>query len=79
MVRNIVGCLVYVGKGKYPPEWMHEILKGRDRTHAAPTFPATGLYLAGVTYDSRWRIPGYIEPPIDALLPYSQSFQGRLS
>ena len=79
MVRNIVGCLVYVGKGKYPPEWMHEILEGRDRTHAAPTFPATGLYLAGVTYDSRWSMPGFIEPPIDALLPRSQSRQGRLS
>ena len=28
MVRNIVGCLVYVGKGKYPPDWLAEVLAG---------------------------------------------------
>jgi tRNA pseudouridine38-40 synthase len=26
MVRNIVGCLVYVGKGKHPPEWIAELM-----------------------------------------------------
>ena len=48
MVRNIVGCLVYVGKGKYPPEWLGEVLAGRDRKRAAPTFEAAGLYLSRV-------------------------------
>jgi tRNA pseudouridine38-40 synthase len=57
MVRNIVGCLVYVGKGKYPPEWMQTLLVGRDRSKAAPTFSAAGLYLAGVGYDSKWNLP----------------------
>lgn len=57
MVRNIMGCLVYVGKGKYPPEWIGEVLAGRDRTHAAPTFEAAGLYLSRVTYDARWGLP----------------------
>jgi tRNA pseudouridine38-40 synthase len=57
MVRNIVGCLVYVGKGKYPPEWMGEVLAGRDRGRAAPTFEAAGLYLARVEYDARWGLP----------------------
>ncbi|HET9405512.1 MAG TPA: tRNA pseudouridine(38-40) synthase TruA [Burkholderiales bacterium] len=57
MVRNIVGCLVYVGKGKYPPEWLGELLAGRDRKHAAPTFEAAGLYLSRVTYDERWGLP----------------------
>ena len=32
MVRNIVGCLVYVGKGKHPPEWISELVVARDRT-----------------------------------------------
>ncbi len=57
MVRNIVGCLVYVGKGKYPPEWLGEILAGRDRSRAAPTFDAAGLYLSQVVYDARWGLP----------------------
>ncbi len=30
MVRNIIGCLVYVGKGKYPPEWIKALLEGRN-------------------------------------------------
>lgn len=57
MVRNIVGCLVYVGKGKYPPNWVQSLLKNRNRADAAPTFSANGLYLAGVKYDSEWQLP----------------------
>lgn len=57
MARNIVGCLVYVGKGKYPPEWLGEVLAGRDRARAAPTIEAAGLYLAGVEYEARWGLP----------------------
>ena len=57
MVRNIVGCLVYVGKGKYPPEWLGEVLASRDRGRAAPTFEAAGLYLAQVEYEARWGLP----------------------
>jgi tRNA pseudouridine38-40 synthase len=54
MVRNIVGCLVYVGKGKHPPEWMKEILENRNRNLAAPTFAPDGLYLRHITYDAKW-------------------------
>ena len=57
MVRNIVGCLVYVGKGKYPPEWLGDVLAGRDRARAAPTIEAAGLYLSRVVYEARWGIP----------------------
>lgn len=57
MVRNIVGCLIYVGKGKYPPEWLKEILEGRQRRLAAPTFSPDGLYLRHIQYDSRWGLP----------------------
>ena len=62
MVRNIVGCLVYVGKGKHPPQWISELIAARDRRLAAPTFSAEGLYLFGVRYDARWRLPGF--PPM---------------
>ncbi len=57
MVRNIVGCLVYVGKGKYPPEWLAEVLTSRDRKHAAPTFAPDGLYLRHIQYDAKWGLP----------------------
>lgn len=57
MIRNIVGSLIYVGKGKYPPEWMHSLLRKRDRNFAAPTFSPSGLYLSDVRYDSKWGFP----------------------
>lgn len=56
MVRNLVGTLVYVGKGAHPPEWVSDILAGRDRARAAPTFEACGLYFAGVDYDPVWQL-----------------------
>ena len=58
MVRNVVGCLVYVGSGRRPPDWLAEVLRGRNRAVAAPTFAASGLYLVRVAYDSVWDIPG---------------------
>ncbi len=58
MVRNLVGALVYVGKGHYPPEWVAELLATGNRSLGAPTFPADGLYLCGVDYPDRWPLPG---------------------
>lgn len=60
MVRNIVGCLVYVGKGRYPPEWIADLLQQADRTRAAPTFSPDGLYFTGVDYDPKWNLPGTV-------------------
>jgi tRNA pseudouridine38-40 synthase len=57
MVRNIVGTLIYVGKGKHPPSWAAEVLRSRDRSKAAPTFAAEGLYLEKIQYDARWGLP----------------------
>jgi tRNA pseudouridine38-40 synthase len=57
MVRNIVGCLVYVGKGKHPPDWLAEVLSGRERSFAAPTFAPDGLYLRGIKYEAKWGLP----------------------
>lgn len=57
MVRNLVGSLVYVGKGRHAPEWITEVLQSRDRAQAAPTFDASGLYLLRVDYESRWGLP----------------------
>jgi tRNA pseudouridine38-40 synthase len=57
MVRNMVGCLVYAGKGKYPPDWLADVLASRDRSLAAPTFAPDGLYLRSISYDAKWGLP----------------------
>lgn len=57
MVRNLVGTLVYVGKGKHPPQWVEEVLRSRSRARAAPTFGPEGLYLEKIEYDAKWRLP----------------------
>lgn len=50
MVRNIVGTLVEVGKGKISHEMFGNILNARDRTKAGPTAPANGLFLEKIIY-----------------------------
>lgn len=57
MVRNLMGTLLYVGKGKHPPAWAAAVLADRNRARAAPTFEAAGLYLARVEYDAAWQLP----------------------
>jgi tRNA pseudouridine38-40 synthase len=57
MVRNLVGCLVKIGEGTRPPEWLREVLESRDRERAAPTFPPDGLYLTAVEYSAAWGLP----------------------
>lgn len=57
MVRNIVGSLIEVGLGKQPPEWIGWLLAQRDRTLAAATAHAEGLYLVDVTYPEEFGIP----------------------
>ena len=57
MVRNILGCLVYVGKDKHSPDWIKEILESRNRNEAAPTFAPDGLYLRRIQYDAKWGLP----------------------
>ncbi len=57
MVRNIMGCLVHVGAGLQPSDWMHEVLQARSRDVAAPTFAPDGLYFAGPVYAPEWGLP----------------------
>ncbi len=61
MVRNVVGTLVYVGLGRRRPAWAGEVLQGRDRGAAAPTFSADGLYLTGVEYDAQFGLPAAVD------------------
>jgi tRNA pseudouridine38-40 synthase len=63
MVRNIIGCLVYIGKGKHAEAWLGEVLAGRNRALAAPTFSPAGLYLSQVDYAVHWGLPGLSVTP----------------
>jgi tRNA U38,U39,U40 pseudouridine synthase TruA len=51
MVRNIVGTLVDVGRGKIGSDAMGMILKAADRSLAGATAPGHGLCLMRVCYD----------------------------
>ena len=59
MIRNIMGCLLAVGQGLHPPEWMREVLDARSRDAAAPTFSPDGLYFRGPVYEAHWGLPGH--------------------
>ena len=50
MVRNIVGTLVEVGRGKLNPGVIKEILEAKDRTAAGPIAPPQGLCLMWIKY-----------------------------
>ena len=50
MVRNIVGTLVEVGRGRWEPEKIKEILEAKNRTAAGPIAPAQGLCLMWIKY-----------------------------
>jgi tRNA pseudouridine38-40 synthase len=49
-VRNMVGTLVEIGRGHWPPQRVSEILAARDRRLAGPTAPPQGLCLEWVRY-----------------------------
>jgi tRNA pseudouridine38-40 synthase len=51
MVRNLVGTLLAVGRGRIGPERITEVLVTGDRRLAGPTAPASGLCLERVVYD----------------------------
>ena len=50
MVRIIAGTLMEVGRGRYEPEHVKEILNACDRSTAGPTAPANGLTLVGYEF-----------------------------
>lgn len=58
MVRNMVGSLILVGRGRKQPAWMGEVLAGRDRRRAGPAAPPQGLTLVGIAYPERFGLPG---------------------
>ncbi|HEY8394278.1 MAG TPA: tRNA pseudouridine(38-40) synthase TruA [Thermaerobacter sp.] len=61
MARGIVGTLVEIGRGRWPPERVDTILATGDRRLTGPTAPAHGLVLWRVDY-------GELNPPRPAWL-----------
>ncbi|PIE44289.1 MAG: tRNA pseudouridine(38-40) synthase TruA [Gammaproteobacteria bacterium] len=57
MVRNIAGVLMSVGAGEQPATWVQEVLAARDRRQGGVTAKPFGLYLVGVDYPEKYRIP----------------------
>jgi tRNA pseudouridine38-40 synthase len=57
MVRNLMGALLAVGASVRDEAWLVAVLAARDRSLAAPTFPADGLYFVGPYYDPAHGIP----------------------
>lgn len=60
MVRNLMGSLYEVGRGKRQPQWIAELLKLKDRNAAASTAPPHGLYFVGVDYPAQFRVPSRV-------------------
>ena len=52
MARNIVGTLVWIGRGKRAPDCIPELIAAGDRRLAGATAPAKGLTLLQVWYDN---------------------------
>ncbi|RGZ68964.1 tRNA pseudouridine(38-40) synthase TruA [Eubacterium sp. AM46-8] len=50
MVRIITGTLIQVGKGRFMPEYVKQMLEAKDRTVAGQTAPPQGLTLVGIEY-----------------------------
>lgn len=64
MVRNIVGSLMEVGCGNQEETWIAELLALKDRTRAAATAKAEGLYLVSVDYPDHFGLPSQFFGPL---------------
>lgn len=66
MVRNIAGSLLLIGIKEKEVSWMQHILDGRDRSLAAPTAAAEGLYFVGARYPEQYHLPsGAVDFPVE--------------
>lgn len=63
MVRNIAGSLRVVGRGEQPPQWIAQLLAGRDRSVAGPTSAAQGLVFFGPLYPAQFGLPADVSLP----------------
>ncbi|MFH0982043.1 MAG: tRNA pseudouridine(38-40) synthase TruA [Planctomycetota bacterium] len=78
-VRNMVGTLIEVGRGRWGPEQVKAILDSRDRKQAGPTAPARGLCLQWVCYPPEVLVPDCEPAPVSAdAVPPPDAPQSRM-
>ncbi len=63
MVRNLVGSLVLIGSGEKDINWMDDLIFSKDREKAGKQFPASGLFLVNIEYDSKYNLNNKIHYP----------------
>ncbi len=61
-VRNMVGTLIEIGRGRWEPDHLRLILESCDRSQTGPTAPARGLSLQWVQYPPELLDPTYLPP-----------------
>ena len=49
-VRSMVGCIKYLGEGKWSVDNFKKSFKSKKRSNCAPPAPACGLYLERIKY-----------------------------
>ena len=64
MVRNMVGSLMEVGFARQQPDWIAELIAGRDRCKSAATASPNGLYLVDVDYPESFAIASLERGPL---------------
>jgi len=57
MVRNLAGSLIEIGKQNKPVNWLASLLELKDRSKAAATAKAGGLYFVEVDYPACFSLP----------------------
>lgn len=77
MVRNLVGTLLEVGRGRRAPGSLGALLAGRDRTAAGPTAPARGLILVRVLYGPPREVAGAPGSAPTVVAPGAGNARGR--
>ena len=64
MVRNIVGSLMEVGFARQSPQWISQLIAGKDRCKSAATASPNGLYLVDVDYPEGFAIASLERGPL---------------
>ena len=49
-VRSMVGCIKYLGEGRWSIDEFKKSFESKKRLNCAPTAPACGLYLKKISY-----------------------------
>jgi tRNA pseudouridine38-40 synthase len=59
MVRILTGCLLAIGRGDKPQNWMADLLAAGDRTQAGVTAPPRGLCFLQPSYPAEFGVPDF--------------------